>query len=192
MLATLVDSYLMTTLGHHWINVSIMLAIGCHSNHGATSAQIPMNSGQIFAAIGPALSQCWQHVGNRLLCQSWRDSEPSYANQLLLNDDFRGNVGSISATGCHTNHGMTSAQAMLADSYLKTVLGYRRVNVGLTLAYVGNWLSYDNHGATLTQTRAAHTVQLDTLQMHTVQLHTVQLHIVQLDTVYLHIVQLHT
>ncbi|KYN13531.1 hypothetical protein ALC57_14236 [Trachymyrmex cornetzi] len=44
----------------------------------------------------------------------------------------------MSATGCHVKHGAASAQVILADSCLKTVLGHRWVNVEPTL---------DNHGA---------------------------------------------
>ncbi|KYN22244.1 hypothetical protein ALC57_05360 [Trachymyrmex cornetzi] len=80
-------------------------------------------SRQLQATVGPRLGQRWQYVGNRWSRQSRREVGPTYVSRLLLIDEARANVGSMSATGGHANHGATSAQRTLADSYLLTKLG---------------------------------------------------------------------
>ncbi|KYN22418.1 hypothetical protein ALC57_05180 [Trachymyrmex cornetzi] len=90
-----------------------MSALGCHANHGATSAHPPI--------ADPYLK--WQYVGSRLSRQSRRDVGPMYGSRVLLKSDSRGNVGSMLAIDCHANHGATSAQCMVAESYLKVTLG---------------------------------------------------------------------
>ncbi|KYN19370.1 hypothetical protein ALC57_08286, partial [Trachymyrmex cornetzi] len=63
------------------------------------------------------------YVGNRVAHQSRRDVGPTYISRTLLTDDARANVGSMSTTGGHANHGATSAHRTLADPYLLTTLG---------------------------------------------------------------------
>ncbi|KYN28702.1 hypothetical protein ALC57_01868, partial [Trachymyrmex cornetzi] len=127
---TLADTYSMTTFDQCLANVGTMLATGCYANLGATSAQVKLadsyfktTSGNGRAKVGSTSGQCWQHVGNRWSRQSWRDLGPTYVSRLLLIDEARANVGNMSATGGHANHGATSAQRTLADSYLLTKLG---------------------------------------------------------------------
>ncbi|KYN26669.1 hypothetical protein ALC57_03962 [Trachymyrmex cornetzi] len=124
---TLADTYSMTTFGQCLANVGTMLATGCYANLSATSAQAMLadsyfktTSGHGRAKVGSTSGQRWQHVGNRWSRQSRCDVCPTYVTLLLLIDEARANVGSMSATGCHTNLGATSAQRTLADSYLLT------------------------------------------------------------------------
>ncbi|KYN12079.1 hypothetical protein ALC57_15757 [Trachymyrmex cornetzi] len=100
-----------------------MSATGGHANHGATLAQRTLADSYILTKLGPTWGQRWQPVGNRWSRQSWRDLGPTYVSRLLLIDEARVNVGSMSATSGHANHGVTSAQRMLADSYILTKLG---------------------------------------------------------------------
>ncbi|KYN14642.1 hypothetical protein ALC57_13149 [Trachymyrmex cornetzi] len=120
----------MTTVGQCLANIGTMLATGCYANLGATSAQAKLadsyfktTSGHGRAKVGSTSGQRWQHVGNRWSRQSRRDLGPTYVSRLLHIDEARANVGSMSATGGHANHGATSAQRTLADSYILTKLG---------------------------------------------------------------------
>ncbi|KYN19740.1 hypothetical protein ALC57_07924 [Trachymyrmex cornetzi] len=120
----------MTTFDQCLANVGTMLATGCYANLGATSAQAKLadsyfktTSGHGRAKVGSTSGQRWQHVSNRRSRQSWRELGPTYVSRLLLIDKARANVGSMSATGGHANHGATSAQRTLADSYFLTKLG---------------------------------------------------------------------
>ncbi|KYN29794.1 hypothetical protein ALC57_00759 [Trachymyrmex cornetzi] len=113
-----------------------MSALGCHANHGATSAQrilaesdlkTTLGPTQLDATVGPRLGQRWQYVGSRLSRQSRRDVGPTSDSRPLSEDNLMppsdqgwANVGSMSALGCHANHGATSAQPPIADPYLKT------------------------------------------------------------------------
>ncbi|KYN12337.1 hypothetical protein ALC57_15496, partial [Trachymyrmex cornetzi] len=120
---TLADTYSMATLSQRQANVCSMSATGCHTNLSATSAQCTLADPDLLTTLGQTSGQRWQYVGNRLSHQSRRDVGPTYVSRPLLTDDGRVNVGSTSATGCHTNLGATSALRTLADAYLLTTFG---------------------------------------------------------------------
>ncbi|KYN50600.1 hypothetical protein ALC57_11427, partial [Trachymyrmex cornetzi] len=114
----LADTYSMTTLSQRQANVGSISATGCHTNLGATSAQRTLVDPDLLTTLGPTLAVRRQpYVGNRLSHQSRRDVDPTYVSRPLLTDNARANVGSTSATGCHTNLGATTAQRTLADPY---------------------------------------------------------------------------
>ncbi|KYN29424.1 hypothetical protein ALC57_01136, partial [Trachymyrmex cornetzi] len=107
--------------GQGWANVGNMSALGCHINHGTTSAQRTLAESDLKTTLGPTLAVCRlsvvpliSYVGNRLSRQSRRDVGPTSDSRPLSEDNLRpasdqgwANVGSMSAFGCHANLGAT-------------------------------------------------------------------------------------